>query len=77
MDNPNNGIVDFLEFGRPVNLHYEATLVMTMDNQASARAYPDHIDHYMKTGGALRPSRAFCPVASGGNTYQSPHTEEL
>ena len=50
MDNPHNGIVDFLKFGRPVNLNYEATLVMTMDNQASARAYPDHIDHYMKTG---------------------------
>ena len=40
-------LVDFLEFGWPVNFYRGAPLVSTATNHPSATRYPTHIEHYI------------------------------
>ena len=56
---------DYLEFGWPVNFRRESVLSSTMQNHASARECPEHLDYYIKTElgfGALSGPFATPPV---------------
>ena len=42
-------IVDYLEYGWPVNFDRSQPLTPSQSNHYSAQAYPDHVDHYIAT----------------------------